>query len=64
MNNDDLLPEEKHGFGLIEMFKQNIALQKKMLTRKTEIEREEREANLKKKRKPAPPSQKPRSSRF
>jgi cation-transporting ATPase 13A1 len=56
-NDDDIIPEEKHKFGLIDMLKQNMALQRKMAVRRNEIERDEQSRNgTKKKRgnKPLP----------
>lgn len=41
-HNDDLLPEDRHKFGIIDMLKQNIELQKKMVIRRHKIEMEER----------------------
>jgi hypothetical protein len=48
-HNDDLLPEENHSFGVMELFRQNMALQRKMILRKHEIEAKERLNNRKKK---------------
>ncbi|OHT14736.1 E1-E2 ATPase family protein [Tritrichomonas foetus] len=36
-HNDDVLPEEKHSFGIKDMFKQNMELQKKMMIKRNEI---------------------------
>ena len=47
-HNDDVLPEESHKFGLLDMLKQNIELQKNMVIRRHEIEMEERMNQAKK----------------
>ena len=53
-HNDDILSEERHKFGLIEMFKQNIKLQKDMILRQKrekELQMQIMKANKKKVRK-------------
>ncbi|KAK8898839.1 hypothetical protein M9Y10_001131 [Tritrichomonas musculus] len=49
-HNDDVIPEEKHKFGVKDLFKQNIDLQMKMAIRRNQIKREETINSMKKDR--------------
>jgi len=45
MQNDDVLPEESHKFNLIDMFKSNFQLQKRMMEQRTLLKAEELNKN-------------------